>query len=449
MSGVQQEEIGVQTDRPPAGIPTKLLNKDFLLLWQGQFISQMGNQVHAVAMMFWIKHATGSATLMGTLLMLASLPGVLLAPLGGTFADRHSRRKIIIFSDLLAGLAVLSLAVILFYLPARTELIIIWLSSVSVILSVISAVFGPAIGASIPDLVPRDKIAAANSWRQSSYQLSSFFGQGAGGVLFRVLGAPVLFFIDGLSYLFSAVCCLFIKIPQTFPEKATGFREVIRAFKSDTIEGMHYVWKRKGMRDLFFAATLMNFFFSPFATLLPFYVEDNLKATSDWFGYMLATLGVGALIGYLFAGAVKPSGRGRVTIFIGSLIGIAVAFIAFGINTGTYTALLLMFLFGFLSGTVNIYVATILQSTTPSEIRGRVFGLLGAISGGLMPIGMGLAGVIADLTGKNIPLIFSICGGISLLVTIILSTLKEFRAFIAFESDEDGKPGETNMPDAI
>ena len=446
---MQQEEIGLQPDRPPAEIPTKLLNKNFLLLWQGQFISQMGNQVHAVAMMFWIKHATGSATLMGTLLMLASLPGVLLGPLGGTFADRHSRRKIIIFSDLFAGVAVLSLAILLSYLPNRTELIIIWLSSVSVILSVITAAFGPAIGASIPDLVPRDKIAAANSWRQSSYQLSSFFGQGAGGVLFRVLGAPVLFLFDGLSYLLSAACCLFVNIPQTFPEKATGFREVIRAFKSDTIEGMHYVWKRKGMRDLFFSATLLNFCLSPFATLLPFYVEDNLKATSDWFGYMLATLGVGALFGYLFAGSVKPSGRGRTIIFVSCMIGISVTFIAFGINTITYVAMLLMFIFGFLSGTVNIYVATILQSTTPSEIRGRVFGLLGAISGGLMPIGMGLAGVIADLTGKNIPLIFSICGIISLFVTIFLATLRDFREFVAFEPGKDDQSGSTIAPDSV
>ena len=258
----------------------------------------------------------------------------------------------------------------------------------------------------------------------------------------------MLFLFDGLSYLFSAVCCLFMEIPQTFPEKAFGFREVIRAFKKDTVEGMHYVWKRKGMRDLFFAATLINFFFSPFATLLPFYVEDNLKATSDWFGYMLATLGVGALVGFLFAGSVKPSGRGRTIIFVSCLIGIAAAFIAFGLNTGTYTALLLMFIFGFLSGTVNIYVATILQSTTPSEIRGRVFGLLGAISGGLMPIGMGLAGVIADLTGKNIPLIFSVCGIISLLVTIFLATLKDFREFVAFEPGKNDQSGRTIAPDS-
>ena len=75
----------MRPDRPPAGIPTKLLNKNFLLLWQGQFVSQMGNQVHAVAMMFWIKHATGSATLMGTLLMLASLPGVTVGAAGRYF----------------------------------------------------------------------------------------------------------------------------------------------------------------------------------------------------------------------------------------------------------------------------------------------------------------------------------------------------------------------------
>src|SRR5947209_12481686 len=90
-----------------AAPPARLWNRNFFLLWQGQTVSQFGNQAFAVAMMFWILENTGSASLMGLLMSLSILPGVLLAPFGGTFADRHSRVRILVVCDLIAGLGIL------------------------------------------------------------------------------------------------------------------------------------------------------------------------------------------------------------------------------------------------------------------------------------------------------------------------------------------------------
>jgi hypothetical protein len=75
--------------------------------------------------------------------------------------------------------------------------------------------------------------------------------------------------------------------------------------------------------------------------------------------------------------------------------------------------------------------------TTPGEIRGRVFGLIGTFAGGLTPIGMGLAGVIADLTGQNIPLIFISCGVLSGLLTLMVAINRDFRAYLAYEPKEE------------
>ena len=75
--------------------PGKLWNRDFLLLWQGQLISQVGQRAFGLAMLFFVKEATGSATLMGLMMLLSAVPGVLLGPIGGTFADNFARKKIL------------------------------------------------------------------------------------------------------------------------------------------------------------------------------------------------------------------------------------------------------------------------------------------------------------------------------------------------------------------
>ncbi len=389
--------------------------------------------MHSIAMMFWLKHATNSATIMGTLMMVSMLPGVILGPLGGTFVDRHSRRKVIIFCDLICGLVVLALAAMLFYLPAKTDLIVTWLTISYIIMGISGAAFGPAMAAAIPDLVPKDKIAAANSMNRSSTQICSFLGMGAGGVLFRVLGAPMLFLFDSFSFLFASASTLFVKIPQVYPEKVSGFAAIFSRFKKDTAEGFQYVWHNKGLRSLIFSAAFLNFFLAPIGVMFPFFIEDFLKATSDWFGYLLAAMGVGALVGYLLAGAIRIPGRIRSPLIISLIFCMSLLFALLGLMTQTIPALILIFVIGMLSAVVNLYLSTIIQTTTPTEIRGRVFGLMGTIVGGLSPIAMGLAGVIADLTGKNVPLIFGFCGGMTALLTIIVSLNSEFRKFLAYE----------------
>jgi MFS family permease len=156
--------------------PTKLWNRNFFLLWQGQFVSQLGNQAFSIAMIFWIKHQTGSASLMGLLMMLIHLPVVILGPVAGTIADSYSRRTIIIACDVLAGIPVLILALLLFFAPHQTSLILVLMLIVGLLLGAVRTFFNPAITAAIPDIVPKEKIAAANSLNQSSVQISTIIG---------------------------------------------------------------------------------------------------------------------------------------------------------------------------------------------------------------------------------------------------------------------------------
>ena len=416
-----------------AAQPSRLWNLDFFLLWQGQFVSQLGNQAHGIAMLFWLKHAVGSAGMIGLIMMCSMLPGVLLGPFGGTIADHYSRKKIIILADIVSGIVVLVLAGMIFMSADAVGVIVGWMIAAAIILGTVGAVFRPAIAAAIPDLVPAEKVSAANSFNQGSIQTSTLIGQGAGGVLFRVLGAPVLFLVDGLSFLFSAGCAAFITIPQTIPERPSGFRPIMERFRKGTAEGFTYIWRRPGMRNLFLAAAALNFFLSPISVLLPFFIEDHLHATSDWFGFMMAAMGAGAIVGYTVAGIFRAFGRRRMRFIIVMLILDALAIGSLGLAKTAPVSVGIGFIIGLFNAVVNVNIITILQMTTPSEIRGRVFGVLGTISGGLMPIGIGLAGVIADLAHQNIPAIFMVCGAITGACIVLVSTNREFRNFLAYE----------------
>ena len=413
--------------------PSKLLNKNFFLLWQGQFVSQLGNQAYLIAMMFWIKHATESATLMGTLLMASMIPGVVLGPLGGTIADRVSRKKIIVGSDIVAGLTVLVLAFSIWWWPDRVELITILLFIVAVANGVIGSFFRPAISAAIPDLVPTEKVAAANSWNASSVQFSTFMGQGVGGVLFRLLGAPLLFFIDGITFIFSAISESFITIPQKPPDDGEEVVSVARKFVADLKSGFRYVAQIEGVRDLIVIAAVLNFFFTPIMTLFPFYVENTLKATTDWFGYLVAGVGLGGLLGYIAAGSLKVPGRIWGVLISALLLVFCGMFGALAFTTKPLVALGMVLVAGFASGMLNIRIMTVVQLTTPANMRGRVFGLMGTVTGGLSPIAMGLSGVVADLTGQNIPLIYATCAGLTAVMSILLGLSRSFREFVAYE----------------
>ncbi len=427
--------------------PANVLNRNFVLLWVGQAVSQLGSQVNVIAMVFWVKHATNSASLIASMLMGSSILNIMLSGVGGAFADRHSRRKIIICSDLLRGIMVISLAGWLYHAPQATNIILLWFMGVTFCMSATGAFFVPAISASIPDLTPQTGIRKANSLRQTTAQMALFIGQGLGGMLFRLWGAPLLVFINGLSFLFAAGCESFIRIPQKIPDRNGGRKERFSAFKEDIAEGFAYVWKKPGLRRLFFFSAIFNFFTMPVIVLLPFYVEDFLKVRMDWYGYLVVAFGVGVLTGSLSTGFIKLAGktRGRLMIVFATINSLNVGLL--GIVPDVKVALTLAYLIGALGSFNGINVATILQMSTPSEIRGRAFGLLHTLSGSIAPIGLGLGGFMYDLLNRDITLIYGGCGVVMVLLSLLVSTSREFREFLAYEPQSEGEPSEADERD--
>lgn len=414
--------------------PTRFLNRDFLFLWQSQFVSMLGSQAFSVAMIFWIKRQTDSATLLGLGMMSQWVPAILLGPFGGTLADRMSRRKLLILADLVRGVSAVALAALVLLVPGRSGTILVGLLILSAIMGVCDAFFRPAISASIPDLVPEGDVTRANSANRLALDVSTFLGQGSGGVFFRLIGPGVLFLIDGLTYFFSALCVSLIRLPPPPPPKALGWREAGADFWRELKLGLRYVAGRKGLRYILFLAPLDSFFMIMIVVLLPFYVEDFLRVTPDWYGFLVAAFGAGSFLGSVAAGATNIAGRRRTWAYLACAGGFGAAAVTFGFVRSPWLALGWLFAAGAMSGFNTIHALSLAQVTTPNELRGRVLGLLETLGFSTMPLAAGVAGVVADLLDRNIPLVYAGCGAALIAVALVLAGKREVREFLAYEA---------------
>jgi MFS family permease len=424
----------VQPEAAPAPPAPLLRNRNFFLLWIGQTVSQLGNQAYAIAMMFWLMERTGSATLMGGLMTASTLPGVFLGPFGGTFADRHSRIRTAIVCDLLAGLGIGVLAVALWRDQASRlplQLLTGLFFAVAVLIGVIRSFFQPAIAAAIPDLVPKERLAAANSLNQFSIQGTVFVGQAAGGVLFGWLGAPLLFLVDALSYFFAAGAEALIPRDERRRAEAPSNVHPFRHFLHETAEGFRWVWAQRGMREFLFGVSLINFLAMPTTVLFPFYVKIYLNRGPQWYGFLLAAISVGAVVGFILAGTLRLSGAARARGVLTAMVLYPLCFGLLAFIRVPQLAVVALLAGGATVGFINVYLITLIQAGTPSEVRGRVMGLLGTLSGGLIPLGMALGGVVGDLTHKNVPLILLVSAGLGLLITLGMGASRTCREFLA------------------
>ena len=427
---------------PPLAVeePARVLNRNFALLLSGQFISRLGTSVTSIVMVLWIKEATGSASLMGLMSMLTGIPSILLGIVGGTFADRYSRRKIIAYCDLLSGIGLLLLAAMFYFFPEHITALLCALVVVSVFASVADAFSSPAISAAIPDIVPSTQIARANSLGQFSMQLAVFVGQAVGGVMFRVLGIFLVSLANGFTYIMAGFGESFMEIPQQMKERSATWRQRLAEFGKDASWGLQYLWGIPGLRNIVLVSSILSFLFGPVIVLIPYYVSDLLRQQDDWVGFLSATYGVGSLVGYLSAGVKEFGGKTRRILIIGFMLLESCTVTALGLTSSPTVALVVVFLSGAFSGTVSVYFVSIIQMTTPSETRGRMFGFLATISGSLAPLGMGLGGMVFDWTGQNISAMYAGCGIAMTLLIAILSLNRDFNRFIASEVHSETEP---------
>jgi len=189
---------------------TKLWNKDFLLMLQGNAVSAIGDILYSVAIGYWVYDRTGSSSLMGLMSSISMFMVMFVSPFSGSIVDKCSRKVLIVGMDLLRGLIMLGMGALAYgnQLSVAAVLVSAFLASGC------SVFFSPAVSTYFLDIIPHDDMVRGQSVSGAVNSLISLVGKAVSGMLVAFLGVPLIITLNGVSYLFSAVTELFLTVPN-------------------------------------------------------------------------------------------------------------------------------------------------------------------------------------------------------------------------------------------
>jgi MFS family permease len=338
-------------------------HREFRLLWLGQVVSGMGNQITRIALPFQVYVLTGSTLAIGAL-VLAQLIPILVFSLGaGSVADAVDRRRLLVITQV--GMALTSLALVALALIPSPALIAIYL--VAFLAAGLSSVDGPTRSAAIPRLVTPAHLPAAITLNQLNYQAASVVGPAIGGLLLATIGLAGAYTVDALSFVASLAALLIIG-----PLAPIG--RVTRPGIAAIREGLRYAADRRVILSTF-AIDLVAMIFGMPTALFPVLALDVFRVGPIGVGLLAAAPAVGAFFGALLSGWVSGVRRtGRMVALAVIVWGLAI--VGFGLATFSFPlALCLLAIAGAADVLSAVFRSMIIQLEAPDELRGRVMSI--------------------------------------------------------------------------
>jgi MFS family permease len=376
-----------------------LRNPNYRLWLIGGTISLLGDQFYLVALPWLVLQQTGSAAVMGAIMMAGAIPRALLMLMGGAVSDRMSARKIMMATATARTFCVTVIGVLVWMRILRT-----WeLYALAVAFGVSDAFAVPAQTAYMPSLLKREQLVAASSVSQSTGQLTTILGPVPAGFVIQTLGVAWAFFVDAISFLF--IIGALWKLPD--PPKSQTAR---KAMWHSIAEGIAYVGKDVPLRSLMLLATIMNFCVSgPVAIGLAYLTKTRFGSPSAY-GIVISAVAGGSLLGALLAGVWKIRRRGVMILLASGVLGLCLGSI--GLMGRVWNIAGVLLVMGATAGLVNVHIGAWAMQRIDAAVRGRVASVLMLASYGITPISLAVAGF---LVAWNLKFMFLLAGGVMLL----------------------------------
>ena len=365
-----------------------------------KIISSFGAQVYAFAISFYILQLTGSATSFATNLICNLLPRALVAPLAGYAADKYSRKKIVIISQLVATLAIVGLLVV--SLTYGLSLIAIY--TTTVVLSIATSFTGVTFTSSISGLVDEERIQRAMSLNQISISFAAIGSPAVGGLLYGTVSMELFL---GM-YIVASVIAVLLESTMNF-NLFSNRKEKDETEQKETMwesikAGISYLKTKQVLMTMIWMALVINFLFGAFEVGYSFILIEKLKLASEHFGFTQGAFAIGMLLFSIYFSIRKEvkypflvSKRG--IIGLGVIMGAMAVPLMISLSYWSVFAyyFVAMFINGLMIIVVNTPLQVMMQKMIDDDYKGRVFSILESMAVALMPLGMIIFGYLYDV----------------------------------------------------
>lgn len=371
----------------------------FWSVFGGQASSLIGSALTQFVLLWWITDTTGSVSALALAGLFALLPHALLGPIGGAFADRYSRRLIMIVTDAISAACMVVLIVL--FVNEGVELWHVYV--MMFIRSAMQAFQGPAAAASTAMLVPLSFIPRAAGLNQSLQGLMLVAAAPLGALAMAAMPIGYALAIDVVTAVAGILPLFIFKIPQERvpPEDRTGFWTELK-------EGFDMVWGSPGLRRLYALMALVIMCIMPSFTLVPLLVKEHFGGGAPEVALMEGMAGLGMFAGGLIAAAFPPKNRIVVILWGFALSSLLLGLVGFAPSNMLWLATLFWSLSGVIYMVGNAPMIALLQTTVPNHLQGRVLSLLTTVMALAAPAGLALATPLGELIG--IKLLFVVMG---------------------------------------
>lgn len=399
---------------------TKLWNKDYILMLQGNAVSAIGDVLYSVAIGYWVYEKTGSSALMGIMSSISMFMVMFVSPFSGSIVDKCSRKAIIVGMDALRGLIMLIVGALAFTDKLSVPIVL----AAAFLASACSVFFSPAVSTLMLDIIPHDDMVRGQSVHSGITSFINLVGKALSGALVAFLGVPLIIVINGISYLFSAATEVFIHVPKTVQQ---GVKVTVSGILRDFGLAIREIFGNRFLRLFVPCALILNLLGAgPMTLMLPFCLEKGF--TVDMYGYLMSVETAASLICVSLLGIIKLKPKARYSMMAaGFLVSIPIYILAY-LSRQFILMCVLFFLGAFTNCMGNAVFNASLMLALPEENRGAIIGFVSAASTG----GCALSAVIFGVLGDIFPLylVFVVGSLLTIPPMLYLCLHKNTREFI-------------------
>ena len=375
-----------------------LANRNITFLFLGQVISQSGNSIFRIGLLWIVLELTGSKTITGIMAMASFLPSLFFSIPAGAFVDRFCKRNIMRLMDILRFFLVSLIPICYFF----GQLNIFFLAVITFLTATATTLFFPARDALIPEIAKEHELGFANTIIQTSWQFAVLLGPAFGALLLHYVGEIHLFTADAITYLasFIAISCI---APQQRPLTQKDTTPL-----QDMKEGLNYVWQTPLIRAVIIITVFNNLFLmGPAIVGIPIFVKEALHLDVSHYAWAEASLAGGIIIGVPVMTWISRNAQHMGKVLLWGLIFDGLTHCPLFFATTFRQTAITLFIHSIFIPMVTVSRTTLIQQNIPRELHGRVFSIIYMCVIGTTALSTSLTGILAEYISINTIFLYS------------------------------------------